>query len=80
MVQLLLDSAAPLETRDRDYDSTPVGWALHGAHGHWPGISTNDHGGALALLLKAGAACAEDAFPIGHDRIDAVLRQHFFGT
>ena len=80
MVQLVLDDDPPLETRDRDYDSTPVGWALHGTFGHWPGISTNDHASALALLLKAGAACAEDAFPIGHDAVDAVLRHHFFGS
>ena len=80
MVRLVLDHAPPLEACDRDYGATPVGWALHGAFGHWPGISTGNHGGALALLLQAGAGCAADAFPTGHDEVDAVLRQHFFGT
>ena len=80
MVRLVLDHDPPLETRDPDYDATPLEWALHGAFGHWPGISTAQHGTCVTLLLAAGAHCRDDAFPIGHDDVDQALRRHFFPT
>ena len=78
MLGIVLDRDPPLEARDRDYDATPLEWALHGAFGHWPGVSTARYGDCVAALLTAGAYCGNDAFPIGHDDVDRVLRRYFF--
>ena len=78
MTRDVLDHDPPLEARCRDYDGPPLGWAIHGAMGPWPGVSTGRQADCVALLLDAGARCEKAVFPTGHDDIDAVLRRHLF--
>ena len=79
MMVELLDRDSLLESRDRDYDSTAVGWAIHGAVHGWPGISTGRHAECLRLLLNAGTPFDDSEFPTGHDALDKVLRERLFG-
>lgn len=54
MVRAILPHNPPLETKDRDFQSTPVGWAVHGSENGWH-RHTGDYPGTVALLLAAGA-------------------------
>ncbi len=78
MVREVLRYDPPLEARDRDFGGTAMGWAIHGSMEPWPGISSDRYGEAVRVLLEAGAAFREEAFPVGHDDIDAALRAHLF--
>lgn len=76
----LLARGAPLEAKDADYNGPPLGWAIHGAHDSWDGISSNDHAGCVKALLDAGAECSLSVFPTGNDAVDAVLRTKLYGS
>lgn len=78
MLRLVLDYDPPLDATDRDFNATPMGWALHGVLGSWSGISTGEHMECVQTLLDVGVECPQEAFPTGHDGIDRVLRGHFF--
>ena len=80
MVREVLRYNPPLEAQDRDFEGTAMGWAIHGAMNRWPGISSDSHDACVRLLLDAGAKFRDEAFPVGHDAIDAVLRVHLFGV
>ncbi len=80
MLDAVLAQRPDLTTRDRDYGGTAVDWALHGASGQWPGISTGRQAVCLERLLAAGAPCDEADFPTGNADLDAVLRRHLFGS
>ena len=80
MVRAILAHEPPLEARDRDYDSPPLGWAIQGSMNGWPGISTGEHGACVRLLLEAGAACPEAALPTGNEAIDRVLRAYLLSA
>jgi ankyrin repeat protein len=74
----VLACGAPLEDRDRDFNGTPLGWAIHAASsGGWHGISTGRYGECVRLLIDAGAQVDPTALPTGHEEVDAVLRGHF---
>ena len=77
MVREVLQHNPPLEMWDRDFGGTPMGWVIHGAAGHWRGISTGKHVDCARLLLDAGAHVEETALPTGHEDLDQVLRAHF---
>ena len=77
MLADVLRCGPPLELRDRDFNVTPMGWVIHGALGHWRGISTARHDVCARLLLDAGGQVDETALPTGHDGVDQVLRAHF---
>ena len=79
MLRLVLDHDPPLDATDRDFGGSPMGWALHGIHGHWPGTSTCRHAECVQMLLDAGVPCPQEAFPTGNDDVDRVLRARFFG-
>ena len=78
MLAEVLRYGPPLDMRDRDFNGTAMGWAIHGAMGHWHGISTAKHGECARLLLDAGLQVDETALPTGHDGLDQVLRGHFW--
>ena len=78
MLAEVLRYGPPLDMRDRDFNGTAMGWAIHGATGHWHGISTAKHGECARLLLDAGLQVDETALPTGHDGLDQVLRGHFW--
>ncbi len=79
MMRLVLDYDPPLDATDRDFGGSPMGWALHGIHGHWPGTSTCRHAESIRILLDVGVPCPREAFPTGNDDVDRVLRAYLFG-
>lgn len=79
MLDAVLSHRPPLDARDRDFGGKAVDWAMHGAGGQWPGISTGRQADCIDMLLNAGAPWDETDFPTGHDAIDTVLRRHLFG-
>jgi ankyrin repeat protein len=58
MVQLLLSHAAPINLRDNQHGSTPIGWACHGSINARPGHD-DDYIVIAGMLLDAGASRAE---------------------
>ena len=65
MVREILRHRPALEIRDRDYDGTPLGWAIHASvHGWHPG--RGDYAGVVADLMAAGAVA-----PAPSDELEA---------
>ena len=54
MVRALLPRHPPLEQKDRDFQSTPLGWAIHGSEHGWH-CRTGDYAATVEELLNAGA-------------------------
>jgi ankyrin repeat protein len=54
MTQEILRFNPPLELTDADFNSTPLGWAIHGSEHGWY-CKTGDYSGTVEALLKAGA-------------------------
>ena len=54
LVQRLIEKGADVNLRDGRYDSSPLGWALHG-QSHSPQASEGPHAEVVALLVSAGA-------------------------
>ena len=55
IVKLLLKRKAPVDVKDRRYDNTPLGWALHGWLYPPPEARRRNHVKVVALLVAAGA-------------------------
>jgi ankyrin repeat protein len=73
LVRLILDRHAPLEARDRDYNGTPLGWAIHASvHGWHPG--QGDYPGTVEALLDAGATVPEGTG--GSEAVQNVLSRY----
>jgi ankyrin repeat protein len=75
LVRLLLDRGHPVNVVDPSYGATPIGWAVHScveARRHPEGQFT----AVVELLLTRGADFDPNRFPVGDERIDAVLRKH----
>jgi ankyrin repeat protein len=56
IVKLLLERKAPVDVKDKRYDNTPLGWALHGWLYPPPEAKRRNHVKVVALLVAAGAA------------------------
>jgi len=54
MTRQLLQHNPPLSTKDPSYQSTPLGWAIHGSENGW-NCAQGDYAGTVKLLLEAGA-------------------------
>jgi ankyrin repeat protein len=54
MVDLILRQNPPLEVTDRDFQSTPLGWAIHGSEHGWQREKGN-YAASVAALLRAGS-------------------------
>ena len=54
MVRVLLRHGPPLEQKDRDFNGTPLGWAIHGSEHGWY-YRTGNYARTVEELLKAGA-------------------------
>ena len=76
MVKEILRHAPPLELKDRDFDGTPVGWAIHASkHGWHP--ESGDYAGTVEALLGAGALPPERTDDIdASEAVRAVLERH----
>jgi ankyrin repeat protein len=59
LVARLLDGGADVNLRDARYNSTPLGWAIHGRFSRPPGAHA-DHNEVAALLVAAGASVEPD--------------------
>lgn len=61
MVREILPYGPDLEARDRDFNGTPLGWAMHGSQNGWY-VGSGDHGQTATLLLQAGAKRPEQIY------------------
>jgi hypothetical protein len=73
MTREILRHNPPLELKDADFHSTPVGWAIHGSEQGWY-RETGDYAGTVELLLQAGAKPPEKVG--GSEPVQSVLRHH----
>jgi Ankyrin repeats (3 copies)/Ankyrin repeat len=73
MTKLLLAHNPPLEIRDADFHSTPLGWAIHGSENGW-NCDTGDYAGTVERLIVAGAKIPEKIE--GTAAVRDVLRRH----
>jgi len=70
MAREILRYNPPLEKTDRDFTSTPLGWAVHGSENGWH-CDTGDYPATVEALLKAGAKPLEK--PGGTEAVRKVL-------
>ncbi len=75
MSKVVLQYDPPLELTDRDYEGTPLGWAIHGSENGWY-CRTGNYAGTVEVLLKAGAKPPETLK--GTEAVQEVLRR--FGS
>jgi ankyrin repeat protein len=75
MSKVILRYDPPLELTDRDYEGTPLGWAIHGSENGWY-CRTGNYAGTVEALLKAGAKPPETLK--GTEAVQEVLRR--FGS
>ena len=73
MVHTVLRHDPPLELIDADFQSTPLGWAIHGSEHGW-NCRGGDYAGTVEALLKAGAKPPGEIS--GTEAVKAVLRRH----
>ena len=74
LVRLLIERGHPVDVRDPDHDSTPIGWAVHScSEGRHP---NGRYAEVVELLLASGTPFDPKYFPVGHESIDAVIKQH----
>ncbi|MEM8733876.1 MAG: hypothetical protein AAGG44_06635, partial [Planctomycetota bacterium] len=57
---------------DADFQSTPLGWAFHGAGGGWF-KDTGNYAGVTRRLLECGSKLANDWKPTGIAAVDEVV-------
>ncbi|MFN3192611.1 MAG: ankyrin repeat domain-containing protein [Aureliella sp.] len=72
MLDALLNASPELEPRDFDFQSTPLGWAFHGASGGWFKDS-GDYPGVTRRLLESGCQLEPNWKPTGIDAVDDVV-------
>jgi hypothetical protein len=73
MAREILRYKPPLERTDADFNSTPLGWAIHGSENGWY-CKTGDYAATVETLLKAGAKIPEKDG--GTEAVQEVLRRH----
>jgi ankyrin repeat protein len=72
MAREILRYNPPLEKTDADFNSTPLGWAIHGSENGWH-RETGDYAATVEALLKAGAKIPEKDG--GTEAVKAVLNR-----
>jgi ankyrin repeat protein len=72
MAEIILRYNPPLELQDIDYDSTPIGWAIHGSENGWH-RETGNYSATVEAILRAGAKVPEKVR--GTDAVKDVLRR-----
>lgn len=70
MAELLLTRTPPLEVTDRDFQGTPLGWAVYGSENGW-NCKTGDYARVVETLLRAGAPPPVE--PAGTPEVRAAL-------
>lgn len=74
MAREILRHHPPLEATDVDFQSTPLGWAIHGSEHGWY-CRTGDYAGTVEALLNAGAKIGDRKLD-GTEAVRAALRRH----
>lgn len=72
LLRMLLRRDPPLEMRDADFNSTPLGWAIYGSEHGWH-RELGDYAGCVEALLEAGAKRPGEI--AGTPEVQAVLRR-----
>ncbi len=72
MIAEILRYDPPLEQRDMEFASTPLGWAIHGSENGWH--QTGDYAAAVEALIQAGATIPQNVQ--GSEAVMKVLRRH----
>lgn len=73
MAREILRYNPPLEKTDADFNSTPLGWTIHGSENGWH-AETGDYPATVEALLKAGAKLPQKV--AGTEAVKEVLRRH----
>lgn len=73
MARIILRFGPSLEVKDDEFQSTPMGWALHGSEHGWHS-RTGDYAGTVESLIEAGARLPGTVS--GSEAVRAVLRKH----
>jgi ankyrin repeat protein len=73
MTESVLRYQPPLEATDADFNSTPMGWAIHGSENGWH-CRAGDYGGTVELLIRAGAKLPAKIG--GSEAVRVVLQLH----
>jgi ankyrin repeat protein len=73
MVNAIVPFGPPLEATDGDFNSTPLGWAVHGSENGWY-RQTGDYAGTVEALINAGARLPEHLG--GTEAVREVLSRH----
>jgi hypothetical protein len=71
MIREILRHKPPIEARGDDWDSPPIGWAIHGSLQGWF-RATGDYPGSVDALLQAGAKA-----PAGEIRASEAVKEVF---
>jgi len=72
MAEIVLRHNPPLELHDADYNSTPLGWAIHGSENGWH-RETGNYPATVEAILRAGAKLPEKIR--GTEAVKDVLRR-----
>jgi ankyrin repeat protein len=76
MAREILQYDPPLELRDDDFGSTPLGWAIYGSVHGWR-CKTGDYAGTVEVLLAADAVPPRPSEDVdASEPVRAVLRRH----
>jgi ankyrin repeat protein len=76
LVREILEYDPPLEVRDDDFGSTPLGWAIYGSVHGWH-CKTGDYAGTVEALLAAGALPPSSSEGVeASEPVHAALRRH----
>ena len=79
MVREILRYHPPIEIRSRDFDATPLGWALHGSLNSWH-RQAGDYGATVEALLDAGAKPPQSTGDVeANEAVREVLRRRGYG-
>ena len=73
MAEILLRYTPQLESRDADFNGTPLGWAIHGSENGWH-RDAGDYAATVKALIAAGAKVPASGG--GSDAVREVLRRH----
>jgi ankyrin repeat protein len=74
MTREILRYHPPLERIDADFQSTPLGWAIHGSENGWH-CRTGDYAATVDTLLKVGAKIPAKNTG-GTEAVKEILRRH----
>jgi len=74
MAREILRHHPPLEATDADFQSTPLGWAIHGSEHGWH-CRTGNYAATVEALLNAGATIGDRKLD-GTEPVREVLRRH----